>query len=189
MPNAENIVLGRADVSISPWVTNAGAGTFAALGHIAGPVTIENSWEDYEVKSEQQLGAVGFVPTSYAVKLKFSIMESLLENWRIALRLLAAQKTGTTPNFTLAIVDPTEVYHQVKFVGKPIRSALTGLGPNPGSRTILAWRASIGSVEPVGLAKDAPQMLAVTLNCAYDESIAAPTTAGRYYQVVDTAIG
>lgn len=191
MGNSENIVLGRGDISIGVWTTAGGSPSFTALGHSQGPVTIENSWEDYAVKSEQQLGALAKVPTSYSVKVKFIVMESILENWRIALRLLAAQKTGTPPNFLLAVTDPTEVYHQVKIVGKPVRSALNATGPNPGFRTINFWKSIIESVEPIALAKDQPQLLAITMDVCFDESITGGSiqTKGNYYLITDSAIG
>ena len=189
MGASQNIVLGRADVSIGAWVTNGGAGSLTALGHTSGPVSLETTWDNFRVESEQQLGALAAEPTKVTHKLKFSMLESLLENWRIALRQLAAQKTGTTPNFILALADPSVQYWQIQLVGKPIRSALSALGPNPGSRTITAWRAALESTDAIQLTKDSPQILVCTFDLMYDESIAAPTTAGNYLKVVDTSVG
>jgi len=188
MGASQNIVLGRADVSIGAWVTNGGAGSLTALGHTSGPVSLETAWENYEVVSEQQLGPLASEPTKVGHKLKFTMLESLLENWRIALRQLAGQKTGTTPNFILALADPSVQYWQIQLVGKPIRSALAAIGPNPGARTITAWRAALEATDPIQLTKDGPQMLACTFSLMYDESITVPSTSGYYLKVVDTAV-
>ena len=188
MPNAENIVLGRADVSLAPWVTDGGAGSFVALGHIKGPVTIETAYENYEVKSEQQLGPLAAQPVGVGFKIKFVMMEALLKNYQAALRQLDAQHTGISPNFIFAVDDPVEIYHQVKLVGKPIRSALAALGPNPGTRTILGWRCIMEATAPQVLTKSSEQIIDVTLNVMYDESIALPLTKGSYYNLTDTAV-
>ena len=189
MANSENIVLSPgAAVSLAPWVTNGGSGSFVALGHIEGPVVLDTNFEHYKVMSEMQAGPLALVPTGVEYKFKVTLMEVLQENYRMLLKLLAAQKTGTTPNFILAVVDPAEVYFQLKIVGKPIRSALSGLGPNPGSRTIIAWRTIVEGLENIQFGKAVPQLLPVTFSAMYDESIAAPTTQGRYWVSTDTAV-
>lgn len=189
MPAAQNIVVGRADVSIGPWVTNAGAGTLVALGHTSDAgVSLEPGAEGYEVASEQEQGILARVPTILKPVLKFTMMEVLLENYRIAWNQLAAQKTGTTPNFILAIDEPQEAYWQVVFTTKPIRTALAATGPNPGTRTVTAWRAVISGLDAILFQKASPQLLPVSMTLCFDESVSTPLTNGRYFKIVDTAV-
>jgi len=171
-------------ISIGDYVAAAGAGSLTDLGYTESPISLENAFENHEVTADQTLGAHRAPPTKMSVKLKFIMKESLLENWRIALRQAAAQKTGTTPNFILAVADPVEQYHQVAFVTK----AVEGPTGTKGTRTITVWRGVVESVEAVAFGKDSEQLLSVTLACLYDDTVTTPTTAGTYYKVVDTLI-
>lgn len=184
MANSENIVVGAAAVSLAPWVTANGAGTYVAMGHTEGPAIIVPTFEDMDIGSEQQLIDIDSVPIKVGFEIRFTLKEVLIENYRIALRQLAAQKSGTPPNLTLQVVDPQQAYWQVKLVTKPIRSALSALGPNPGYRTIIGWRCIVRGLEQIQFGRSVVQQLAVSCKVLGDQS----STKG-HFEIADTSVG
>ncbi|HEY3175678.1 MAG TPA: hypothetical protein VGK94_07950 [Candidatus Polarisedimenticolia bacterium] len=174
------IAIGRADVSLSAYVTAGGAGTFTDVGHTKGPCTIEESGSDYEVKSEQELGSLMSVPIEKKVMLKFAMIEADVANLQKALRQPSGNLTGTPPNSILAVGDPQEEYRQIQLVTKGIKGTATGAAA---TRTVTIWRGAFVSIEPIGFSKESEQVYGVTVNCLYDESVA---TADKYYKIVDS---
>lgn len=177
--DTKRISIGRADVSVSDYVTAAGAGTFTDVGHTQGPTTLEIANQDYEIKSEQVLAAIASIPVDNKVTLKFTMLESALDNLRYALRQVSGNLTGSAPNKTLLIGDAQEVYQQMKLVSKGIKGATLVAA----TRTITIWRAAFVSAEAIGFAKDKEQLFTVTMSVMYDDSVA---TADKYLKIVDS---
>lgn len=169
-----NILLGGATVDLSVYVAAGGAGTFVEAGHTEGPTEISMSQSDYEVKSQQTPGVLKRVGIETMYALKFTMLETTLENWRQALRQAVANLTGTPPNLTLRVQEAKEQYHQIRLVGK-------GVGTT-GARTVTIWKGIISEVEALPFDKENPQKVGVTLACLYDETVA---TADKFLKVVD----
>lgn len=181
----KNIIVAKADVSVGDYIAAGAAGTLVTVGHIKGPVTLETTWENYEIESENQLGSLKSIPTKAAHRLKFAMIESLLDpNIRISLKNVVAQRSGTTPNFTLAVTDAAEQYHQIAVATK----AFVGATGVQGTRVITIWKAAVEALDAIGFTKGGEQMLSVTVNCLFDETITTPLTLGRYMRIVDAAI-
>ncbi len=172
----KRISIGSATISRSAYVTAGGAGTFADVGYLDAPATIEMPMSNYRMMAESLQGAIRAIPIDFGVKLKFAMKESLQDTMAWVLRQGAA--TGTTPNFTLLIGDPTEQYNQMKVVGKGGRLTATGADA---TETWTFWRGAVESMDPIGFAKDKERILLVTIDCLYDETV---STADKYGKVI-----
>ena len=173
--DTNNIFVGAATVSIGAWVTAGGAGSLTDVGHMKGPASLAPAFEDYKVNSERAFGALKSIPVNGSLKLNLDLQEVTIEHLRIAFRQPAANKSGTSPDFTLRIGDFTEQYHQVTVVA-------TG-GGTTGVRTITLWRAAVESCGEIPFAKSEEQHLPLALDCMYDDSV---TTADKFGKIVET---
>lgn len=169
-----NIMVGAATVSESAYVTAGGAGSFTDLGHTKTPVTLAISFEDYEVKSERAFGTLKKVPQTAKVALKIPMTEAVLENYRIVTRQPAANLTGTPPDMTLLVGDQLEQYHQMKL-------DIPGVGTT-GARTMTLWKCIIESLAELPFAKGLEQLLEMTMDVLYDDSVA---TDDKFFKIVD----
>lgn len=169
-----NIIVGAATVSVGDWVTAAGAGSLTDVGYTKGNVTLAESHELYDVEPDQVAGVVKQVPTKSTIQIKVPMLESVLEKYRIATRQPAANLTGTPPDLTLRRGGAAEQYHQLQI-------ATVGHGTT-GVRTLTAWRASVAAVEEIAYAKGGEQMVNVTFNLLYDDSV---STGDKFYKIVD----
>ena len=166
---------GAVVVSVGAWVTAGGAGSLTDVGHMKGPVTLTPAREDYDIKSERAFGILKKIPQDMSLKLAMDLQETTIEHFRIAFGQPAANKTGTTPDFSLLIGEPAEQYHQIAVVG-------TGPG-STGVRTMTFWRAFVESVGAVPFAKGEEMHLPITFDCLYDDSV---TTLDKFGKIVDT---
>ena len=178
----KRIEIGAATISVSAYVTAGGSGSFTDVGYTEGPATIEPGGSDYRIEPEQVLGAIRSVPTKVEHKLKFAMKEAAAANLQWAIRQLAANLTGTAPNYTLLVGDPVETYQQLKLVTKGGRATATG---TDGTQTWTFWRCASMAVEAIGVTKEKEKIIGVTFDILYDESVA---TADKYYKQV-TASG
>jgi len=184
--NLGKIVIGKADISISDYVTAGGAGTFTDIGYTKGPCTIEPNITDYKIVPEQVLGVLRSIPVSMDYKLKFSMMETDLPKLRRVLRLPAANLvvTGTTPNITetLSVGDSVETYNQLKVITSGAKRAIQDAVV---TRTYTFWKATCESIEPIGHTKEQEAVCGVTFSLTLDDSVA---TADKYFKVADTPL-
>jgi hypothetical protein len=172
------ILVGGAELFTSPYVTNAGAGTFSSFGHTLEPTEWALEYEDFDVVSELSIGRVKTVPINANYSIKAVLGQNDPAAMLIMSRQLAAQLTGTPPNDNLAFSDPVEIYYQLKLVG-------VGFGTTKVD-TYTFWRCQVASVEPIQYAKAGVQRLAATWKVLRDDSIVAPTTNGFYAKRVST---
>lgn len=175
--NTGNIAIGKAQVSISAYVTAGGAGTFVDVGHTKGPTTLSVNGNDYAVKTEQSFGTIRKIPIDAEVKLKVLMDEATLDNMRIAFRQASGQLSGSAPNKTLLVGDITEQYHQIQIVTKGTGSAV------PATRTITIWRAIVASMAEISYGKSQEQTFEVTFDVLYDDSVA---TGDKFLKDVDS---
>ena len=178
--DVKRIEIGAATISFSAYVTAGGAGSFTDAGYTEGAAELEPINSNYDVKPEQVLGAIMSVPIEFGVKLKFAMREAAAEQLQWVLRQPAGSLSGTGPNRTLLIGDPSETYQQMKLVTKGGRA--TGGGAQA-AQTWTFWRCVVESVQPIGISKDKEKIVGVTMNCLYDESV---STADKYGKVVNT---
>ena len=172
--NTSNIFAGAAVVSIGNYVSQGGAGSLTDVGHMKAPVSLSPSFEDYEIKSERAFGTLKRIPIDGSLKLSVDLSEVTAEHLRIAFRQASANKTGTSPDFTLLIGDFTEQYHQITVVA-------TGPGTT-GVRTATLWRAYVEALGEIPFAKGEEQHLALTFDCLYDDTV---TTNDKFGKIVD----
>ena len=169
-----SVIVAGATVEMSAYVTAGGAGTFTEVGHTSSPTELQGTFEDVDITSEQVPGIVAKRRISSRYTLKFRMMETVLENWRQAMRQAAANLTGTPPDMTLLVGAGAEQYHQIQIVG-------TGVGTT-GVRTLTAWKFIVTEMAPIAFAKGAPQEIEITGELCYDESVA---TADKFFKAVD----
>lgn len=169
-----NICIGAATVSVGAYVSAAAAGTLTDVGHTKEAVTIAPAFEDHEVKSERAFGVLKRIPIGGSFKLKVSVMEATMENYRVAFRQPSGSTSGTSSNLTLRVGDFNQNYHQVAIV-------TNGVGTN-GTRTITIWRAMVESVGEVTYGKTGEQVLQITFDCLYDDTV---STADKFLKIVD----
>lgn len=162
-------------VSVGAYVTAAGAGSLTDVGYTEGGVELSWSQEDTAISPDQEAGDVASFPVMTGMTLKFTMLEATVDNLLTALRLPAANKTGTTPDFTLEIGPASEVYLQLQMVGKG--------GGTTGVRTLTTWKGQIESLEPIGQKKNEPTKVGVTVKCHLDPSVAA---AGKFSKLVES---
>jgi len=162
-------------VSVGAWVTAGGAGSLTDVGYTEGGVEISVNHEDTVISPDQEPGNVAHFPVMTDFSMKFTMLEATVDNLLTALRQAAANKTGTTPDFTLEIGEGSEAYLQIQLVGKG--------GGTTGVRTVTVWRGIVASVEPIGQKKNEPTKVAVTVNCLRDPSVSA---AGKHMKLVET---
>jgi len=171
-----NICIGKAIVSIGPYVTAGGAGTLVDVGHTKGPTTLAISSENYEAVSEQAPAPVEQVPTNTHYKIKIPMEEATVDNLLIATREPVANKSGTPPALTLRVGGPTgKKYHQVQIITAGLGATLV--------RTITIWKAMVEAISEIPFAKGGEQLLEVTLNCLWDDTV---TTADKVLKTVDS---
>ncbi len=169
------INIGAAVVSIGAYVTAGGAGSLTDIGHMKAPASLTPAFEDYEVKSERAFGTLRREPIGGKLSLALDLQETTAEHMRIAFRQPAANKTGTSPDFTLRIGDFAEQYHQVTLVVD---------GPGAGSvRTWTFWKGFVESLGAIPFAKGEEQHLPITLDILYDDSV---TTLDKFAKCVDS---
>jgi hypothetical protein len=171
-----NICIGKAVITVGPYVTAGGAGTLVDVGHTKGPTTLATAFENYDAVSEQAPTPLESVPSTTTYKLKVPVEEATIDNWLIASREPVANKSGTPPAFTLRVGGPTgKKYHQIQIVTAGLGATLT--------RTITIWKAVVESVSEIPFAKGGEQLLEVTVNCLYDDTV---TTADKVMKIVDS---
>ena len=173
--------LGRADISISAWVTAGGAGTFTDIGHLEGDAMLEFDREDLMEGSEQVLGSLFSEPIKFGARLKFAAKESSLDNMQKYLGQPAANLSGIVPNKTLLIGDPVATYYQIKVVTKGERTAQGAT--TAAAQTWTFWRMAIQKPEPLVMSKAKVRLLGFTLEAINDESV---TTADKHGKVVNS---
>ncbi len=172
--SAANVFSGAAVVSIGDWVTAGGAGSLTDVGHMKGPVSLTPSFSDYEIKSERAYGSIARVPLEGSLKLAMDLQEVTAEHLAMAFRQPAANKTGTTPDFTVLIGDFAEQYHQITVV-------VAGAGTT-GVRTVTLWKGFVESLGAIPFAKGEEQHLPITFDCLYDDSV---TTNDKFGKIAD----
>jgi hypothetical protein len=172
--NTANICIGAATVSIGAYVAAGGASTLVDVGHTKEAVTLTPSFDDYPITSERAFGPLKKIPIGGTFKLSVSMIESTIENYRVAFRQAAGSTSGTAPNLTLRVGDFAQQYHQLSIVSSGVGSTSV--------RTITAWRAIVESVEAVPYGKTGEQMLKVTFDLMYDDSV---STADKFLKIVD----
>lgn len=172
--NTANTLIGAATVSIGAWVTAGGAGSLTDVGHTAGPVTVQHSFEDHDTKSERAKGIIKKTAIDMAVTVKVPALEATLEHWRQLSRQAAANLTGTPPDMTLRVGDHSSAYFQMTLVGP-------GVGTT-GVRTVTLWKCIPIDVGEIKFAKGEDVVFDVTWAVLYDDSVA---TADKFYKVVD----
>ncbi len=176
--NTGNIAIGQAQVLIGAWVTaGAAQGSMVDVGHTKGPTTLTINGKDYVVETEQSFGAIRKIPIGADVKLKVFMSEATLDNYRIAFRQASGNVSGTAPNKTILVGQITEQYHQIQVLTKGTGST------TPATRTITIWRGIVESVDEIPYGKSGEQVLAVTIHCMYDDSVA---TADKFLKIVDS---
>ena len=167
--------IGAAVVSIGDWVTAGGAGSLTDVGHMKTPASLTSAFEDYEVKSERAFGTLKREPLAGKLTLALDLQETTAEHMRIAFRQPSANKTGTSPDFTLRIGDFAEQYHQITAV-------VTGPG-TAGVRTFTFWRGFVEGVGAIPFAKGEEQHLPLTFDILYDDSV---TSLDKFAKCVDS---
>lgn len=173
--NSANLCIGKAVVSMGAWVTAGGAGSLTDVGHTKGPVVLNTAIEMYEATSEQAPTPIEAVPSNMKFTVKIPMQEATIDNYLAAFRELAANKSGTPPNLTLRVGGATgKKYHQVQIVTTGVGTTLV--------RTITIWKATVEALSEVAYAKGGEQVLELTLNCLYDETVA---TADKVMKIVD----
>jgi len=171
-----NICSGRAVVSVGPYVTAGGAGTLVDVGHTKAPTTLAVERENFDAVSEQAPTPVESVPSLTTYKVKVPVEEATIDNYLIATGEPVANKSGTPPNLTLRVGGPTgKKYHQIQLVTAGLGTGLI--------RTITIWKAVLMSVSEVPFAKGGEQLLEMTFNCLYDDTVA---TADKVMKIVDS---
>lgn len=175
--NSGNIAIGKATVSIGPYVTAGGAGSLVDVGHTKGPTTLEVAFTDYEIITEQSFGAIKKVPISAAVKLKVLMDEATMTNVMTAFRQAAANLSGTAPNQTGLVGNITELYKQIQIVTNGTGSTTTAV------RTITLWKCIVESCAAVQFGKQPEQTYEVTFSVLYDDSVA---TGDKFFKLVDS---
>jgi len=169
------IHIGAATVSVGAWVTAGGAGSLTDVGHMKAQATLTPSFTDYEIKSERSFGTLKREPQDMKLTLALDLQETTAEHMRIAFRQPAANKSGTSPDFTLRIGDPAEQYHQISLVAN---------GPGTsGVRTQTYWRAFVESLGAIPYGKGEEQHLPITFDILYDDSV---TSLDKFGKQVDT---
>ena len=167
------ILAGGATLSIAPYAANAGAFTGTSFGHTLTPTEFSLSFEDFDVETEQSIGRVKSVPVLASYQVKCSLAQNDTQAMLIALREPATYLTETTTaTANLAIVDPQEIYYQLKLVGP-------GYGTTKVD-TYRFWRCQVASVEPVSFAKKGVQALGITFKLTRDDSVTTWTANGYY---------
>jgi len=172
-----NIIVGaHATFKIGPWVTAKAAGTLVEVGATAGGVTLDPKMTPHLVSIDQRLGDVMAVPVKREMDMKLRLLEGSIDNWVTAFGQPVANKTGTTPNWTL-LVDPSagELYYQTELKGK-------GLGTTK-VRTITTWRNYIKELTAIPFKKDGEQGLEITLGVLEETS---GTGADNWFKLVET---
>lgn len=175
--NTGNICIGAAQVSIGAYVTAGGAGTLTDVGHTKGPTTLEATYNDYEIVTEQSFGAIRRIPISAAIKVKVMMDEATLDNLRVATRQVSGNLSGSAPNKTLLVGNISEQYHQVQIIGKGPGST------TPATRTITAWRAIVETVTAISFGKQPEETFEVTFSLMFDDSV---STSDKFFKVVDS---
>ena len=145
------------------------------VGHTKEAVTLTPAFEDYSVTSERAFGVLKKIPIGGSFKLTVAMIEATIENFRVALRQPVANTSGTGANLTLRVGDFAQQYHQVTIV-------TNGLGTGA-TRTITVWRAIVENLEAIPYGKTGEQMLKVTFDCLYDDTV---TTADKFLKMVDS---
>jgi hypothetical protein len=167
------ILAGGATLSIAPYAAAAGTFTGTSFGHTLTPTEFGVSFEDFDVETEQSIGRVKSVPVLANYTIKCSLAQNDTQAMLIALREPAAYLVETgTATANLAIVDPQEIYYQLKLVGP-------GYGTTK-IDTYRFWRCQVGTVDPVSYAKKGVQALGLTFKITRDDSVTTFTTSGFY---------
>ncbi len=173
-----NVKVKAGVVSFGPYVTAKGAGTLADVGLTLGGVTIGPKISHRDIEGDQHLGVMSKIPIKREVELKFTMTETDAVKLLLVTEQPDANKTGTTPNFSILVdADAVEQYHQMKL-------SIPGGGPGTlGLREMTFWRTVVTSVEPIPYKKDVEQSYAVTVAVLQEIS---GTGADSLYRQVDT---
>jgi len=171
-----NVKVKAGVVSMGDYVTAKGAGTLIDMGLTEGGFHIGPKRSYYDVDGDQYLGILDSVKTKDELEVKFVMKESDAQKLILAMSQPDANKTGTTPDFTVN-VDPQAPrrLHQLKF-----SSAGGGVGTTL-LREMTFWRAVIKAVDAIGYKKDGAQLYALTV--AILQEITGSGTDNFYRQV------
>lgn len=173
------IVIGAGQVSLSAYVTAAGAGAFTDVGHTKGPVTLKQSHETYKIQSERAMFPLAGVPTGASAQLKVPMIEATSERLRAVLKQPTANLSGGPTVGTLLVGDPVALYHQIKVV---VTNANVGAtAPSTTTETWLFYKSQVSDISEIGYAKGGERMYEATFDLYKDESVA---TLDKVYNVV-----
>ena len=178
--NQNEVLVGAGVVSIGSYTAaGAPASDLADVGHLSAPFGFAPTFNDTQITSERARGPIKVVPGDDVYTLTIPLQQANVENLRIALRQAPAAKQGTTPDFTLYGAQSVEQYHQVKIVGP-------GTGTN-GNRTLEFWRCQVSGFSGYQFAKNAPQLVTLSLIAVFDDSAVFDPGApsGSFYRLVD----
>lgn len=175
--NSANILIGNALVYIDDYVAaGSEVGSPTEVGHTKAATTFTPAFTDYEIKSEQAFSTIKRVPTDFSATVKIPVMEVTLETMLKALRQPSGNISGdgSASDKVLRVGVPQEVYYQVRISGP-------GLGDG-GTRDIFIWKGIVTEVDELGVGKDQEQLLAMTIQAVYDDSVG---TADKIMKIVD----
>lgn len=172
--NRDNTLIGVGVVSVSAYVAAAGSGSFTELGHQERAILTPTK-TNFDMMSDRSRGPIRVLPVDSEHKLKVVGLEITAANLQQFLEQPAANKTGTTPDFTVRVGHPNEIYWQLKIVGPGLGTALV--------RTITLWRCVLETVGDIVMAKGDTQKLDLTFRVLNDDTV---TTADKAYLIVDS---
>ncbi len=175
MPSIANVFQKYAVVFRGAYVAAGVPGSLSDVGYTLDGVEISWSQEDNPISPDQEPGVIARFPVQTEMGGKFTMLEATVDNFLWALRLPAANKTGTTPNFTLEIGAAAEQYSQLQVVGKG--------GGTTGVRTATIWKGMPESNEPISFKKNDPTKVGVSLAFLLDPSV---TAAGKFMKLVES---
>lgn len=176
----KNIAIGAAVLSLGDWVTAGGAGSLTDVGLTLEGSMLSIATEFFDVSGEQVIGKVRSVPTSMTVTVKAKLQEASLDNLRRAINQPSANLTGTAPNKSLLVGEPSEQYLQ----GTLVTKGIAGSTSVHATRTITFWRGVVKSIGEISYSKGGNQVYDVEIECLEDTSV---STADKFFKIVDTS--
>lgn len=178
--DSKKIAIGAGVLSVGAYVAAGSAGTLTDVGLTKEGTELAFKVTKAEVgNGEQVFGPQLAVPTDVEMELKAVLGEADIDKLQWIFSQPTANLTGTAPNRSLLLGEPTEDYRQVQLVTKGIK----GTNGTAASRAFTGWKAFVKSVEPIKYAKAAEQLYSVTLGFCEDVTVA---TADKFGKLVDT---
>lgn len=161
MANANNIVIGLAQITING----------VDIGYVRDGVTITYGKEVREVKASQAVGTVKVFKVDETMTVSTNMLESTLENLRIAMNLPAASLSGSTLHLGYDNACDLNEYQVV----------IKGVSPNCGIRTYTFYKCvATGEVE-TALNNDEETIIPIEMICLKD-----PNNNNEFGIVVDS---